>query len=261
MNTVISSPARSVYTTSDVISNTACIFIGQGCRCCSNIFPAPALSQASIQLKPFHLSTMQLLDLPPELLVNTLKFVGPDHFREDVRNVAISKVWYEFARPVLLSCIHLSTSTLRAGFLRSLKNASTLAAVQHYTSSVNIRLDIPKADGFSDEQHVGGVSHSDPSPTQAGIDLQKLGRVLRGFPQLRSLRIYPGQHELRVESFALSTLVSLQPGLTSLDIDLANVRFTDDESRSHMCKSISALMPSLVHLRCRLPYIVRTLLQ
>lgn len=191
---------------------------------------------------------MQLLDLPPELLVNILNFVSPDHFCENVGNVAISKVWYELARPVLLSCIHVSTATLRAGLLRALQNASTLAAAQRYTSTVNIRLDPPRADRFSKEQDVEGVSQYDPGPAQVAVDLEELGHVLHGLSQLRSLRIYPGQHELRVESSALSNLVSLQTGLTSLDIDLANVRFTDDESRSHMCKSISGLMPSLVHL-------------
>lgn len=152
------------------------------------------------------ISTMPLLDLPAELLVNILNFVGPDHFRKDARNVAISKLWYDFARPIPLSCIHLSASTLRTGVIRALQNASTLAASRRYTSTVNIRLDPPKANGFSDEQHVGGVSQSDPFPTQVGIDLQELGHVLRGFPQLRSLRIYPGQHELRVESLSCQIL-------------------------------------------------------
>lgn len=212
-------------------------------------------------LWPGSSAIMQLLDLPPELLVNILNFVGPDRFRNYVRNVAISKLWYEFARPVLLSCLYLSASTLRTGFLEPLQNANTLAAVQRYTTSVEIRLDTHKPDGSNGEQHVGGVRQSDPGLSQVAVDLEELGHVLHGFPQLRSLRIYPGQEVLWVQSSALSNLVWLQRGLTSLDIDLANVRYTDDESRSHMCESISGLMPSLVRLRCRLPYMVRSFLQ
>lgn len=52
VNSVISSPV--VYAASDVIFNTACLFIGQGCPCCNNISRAAARGQATIKLEPFH---------------------------------------------------------------------------------------------------------------------------------------------------------------------------------------------------------------
>lgn len=213
--------------------------------------------------KYFHSTIMQLLDLPSEILAIILNFVGPDHFRKHAGCLAISKSWYRFARPVLLSSIHLSTATLRAGLLRSLKDPGTLAATQRYTSTVSICLDPPSPEESDDGQHVWGLPHPGFGLSQVAIDIVQLGRVLRRLRQLRSLRIYPGKEELRVESSALKTLVSLQRGLTSLDIDLANVDYMDEEhvQRPRICESISDLMPSLVSLRCRLPYLVRILLQ
>lgn len=201
---------------------------------------------------------MQLLHLPPEILVTILNFVGPDHFRKHAGCLAISKAWYRFARPVLLSRIHLSTSTLRSGLLRALGDPGTLAATQRHTTAVTLCLDPPSPDGSSDEQHVGYVLDPGTGLTQVGTDLVELGSVLCGFTRLRSLRIHPGQDEIRLELHILAGLVSQLRRLTSLDIDLANVEYMETEIPAHMCTSISALLPSLVSLRCRLPYLVRT---
>lgn len=83
---------------------------------------------------------MELLDLPSELLVNIVNFVGPGYFREDVGRTAVSKVWYNVARPVLLSYVRLSTSSLLV-VLRSLRNQNALAAAQRFTAAVDLRLD------------------------------------------------------------------------------------------------------------------------
>ncbi|KAG8156620.1 hypothetical protein KVR01_013571 [Diaporthe batatas] len=203
---------------------------------------------------------MQLLHLPPEILVTILNFVGPDHFRKHAGCLAISKAWYRFARPVLLSCIQLSTSTLRSGLLRALRDPGTLAATQRHTTAVTLCLDPPSPDESSDEQHVGHVLDPGSGLTQVATDLVELGSVLCGFTQLRSLRIHPGQDELRLEIHVLAGLVSQLRRLTSLDIDLANVEYMETEIPAHMCTSISALMPSLVSLRCRLPYLCEQIL-
>lgn len=206
-----------------------------------------------------HHSNMGLFNLPPEIIKDVFDFVGPGYFHQDVGRLAVSRIWFDFARPVHLSYIRLSCSSLRP-ILKSLRDRNILAAVQQCSATIDLCLD--QHDTWHADPVDPAGQHQTPSRelSLAGQDLEELGGMLRGFSTLRTLRIYPGPEKLRIENFALSSLISGLPRLTSLDIDLANVEYLDwpGEPPAHLCKSISTLLPSLEHLRCRLPWLVRS---
>lgn len=180
-----------------------------------------------------------LQNLPPELVARVFEYVGSDFFRHDVRRVAISRRWYEFARPVLLGQVCLSTSSL-GPVLRVVENEETLAAIQNLTESFELYLDPPEEEG------------------SAGAALEELGSRLQQLTQLHTLSIHPGTTAISLEPQIWRDFLSLGY-LTSLSIDLANVDWTPAEQTSyHMCEAIGTLLPSLQQLRCRLPCIVRS---
>lgn len=181
-----------------------------------------------------------LQKLPPELVARVFEYIGTDFFRHDVRRVAISKRWYEFARPVLLSQVCLSTSSL-GPVQRAFDDEETLAAVQNFTKSFKLYLDPPEDEG------------------SAGTALEELGSRLQQLTQLHTLNMHPGTTAISLEPQIWRDFLSLGY-LTSLTIDLANVDWTPAEQTSyHMCEAIGTLLPSLKQLRCRLPYVVRSL--
>lgn len=187
------------------------------------------------------MSTGNLLQrLPPELVARVFEYVGPDFFQHDVRRVAISRQWYDFARPVLLSHLYFSTSLL-GRVLRALGKEEILAATQTFTKSFDIYLAPLEEEG------------------SAGATLEELGSRLQRLTQLHMLSIQPGATPISLGPQTWRNFLSLGH-LTSLTIDLANVDWTPTEQNSyHMCEAIGALLPSLKQLRCRLPYIVRSL--
>lgn len=181
-----------------------------------------------------------LQKLPPELVARIFEYVGTDFLRYDVRCVAISKRWYEFARPVLLSQMCLSTSSLGPA-LRAFEDEETLAAVQNFTKSFELYLDSPEDEG------------------SAGTALEGLSSRLQQLTQLHTLSMHPGTTAISLEPQIWGDFLSLGY-LTSLTIDLANVDWTPAEQNSyHMCEAIGTLLPSLKQLRCRLPCIVGSL--
>lgn len=178
--------------------------------------------------------------IPPELVAWVFEYIGSGFFRRDVRRVAISKRWYEFARPVLLGNVCLSINSL-GPMLRAFENRETLVAAQNLTKSVDLYLEPPERDD------------------SAEASLSELNSKLQHFKQLHILSIHPGTTAINLEPQIWRSFLSLGY-LTSLTIDLANVDWTPAEQKSnHICEAIGTLLPSLKQLRCRLPYIVRSL--
>lgn len=187
-------------------------------------------------------SSNMLQSLPPELVARVFEYLGSDFFRHDVRLVAISKRWYEFARPVLLSQVCLLASSLEP-VLRAFEHEEIMAAAQNLTKSCDLYLEPPEEEG------------------SAGATVEELGSRLQQLTQLHTLSIHPGITAISLEPQSWRDYLSLGY-LTSLTIDLANVYWIPAEQTSyHICEAIRTLLPTLKQLRCRLPCIVRSLAQ
>lgn len=183
--------------------------------------------------------TSNLLEkLPAELVARVFEYIGSGFFRHDVRRVAISKRWYEFARPLLLGHVCVSVSSLRP-VLGVFENEEILFAAQNLTKSVDLYLEPTQRDD------------------SAEASLRELNSRLQHFKQLHILSIHPGTEAINLEPQIWRGFLSLGY-LTSLTIDLANIDWAPAEQTYHICEAIRTLLPSLKQLHCRLPCIVRS---
>lgn len=189
-----------------------------------------------------------LLSLPPELLLFIFPFVGVKNFRQDVRRLAVSKKWYTYARPILLSTLRLSSEDLQP-LLLATEGSTTLAAVQRATKHIDLVL----AGRNSHYAAIGDFLLTDQT------SLEKLAHNLVDFAALRSLIISTRGHSTIMPGRLLSSFASLNQ-LTSLKVDLAPFLF-ERAPTHHVCESISQLLPNLEILHCRLPHMCEDLLK
>ncbi|KAI7787772.1 hypothetical protein LA080_014144 [Diaporthe eres] len=194
-------------------------------------------------------STNPLLSLPPELLLPIFSFIGGKNFRQDVRRLAVCKMWYAYARPVLWNSLSLRMTWRLLPVVRAM-GTGTLAAAQKLTKHIDLTL--RRTSSRLDPQD---LAHS---PIE---DLEELASELKDFAALRTLVIRPEGHGWLYSIMPIrifSSFASLHQ-LTSLEMDLADMVF-DPSPRPHLCESLSQLIPNLKRLRCRLPRICLDLL-
>ncbi|KAL1849368.1 hypothetical protein Daus18300_013299 [Diaporthe australafricana] len=191
-------------------------------------------------------STNLLLSLPPELLIPIFSYVGIGNFRQDVRRLAVSKEWYAFTRPILLGNLRLHTTDLRP-MLRAMRGAKKLAAAQQLAKHIDLTIDSPPPN-----PQLGDKT------SQTIYALEELSSKLKGFDVLRTLAIRSRlADDCAMSNQVFSGFVDHRH-LTSLEIDLVDIRF--ERTPVHLCDYISQLIPNLKRLGCRLSRICSELL-
>ncbi|KAI8664554.1 hypothetical protein NCS55_00964700 [Fusarium keratoplasticum] len=209
---------------------------------------------------------MNLLLLPTEILLLILRLLGPAFFRCDTRRLMVSKWWYDLARLVLLRDLEFSAKSLPKFF-----RADMSSLVHQHTRTVNIAFD-----GIQDRKAVLSASPDvrekmvSDWTTNVANDLTSLAAILQDCRNLRSLKLEP-RPNWRARSVFLRTwfssdaLVSLLSvaHLTCLEFDAVCTGIGGASSRpgSHICEDISALLPTLRRLRCRMRMICPRILK
>ncbi|KAK2759012.1 hypothetical protein FQN54_003110 [Arachnomyces sp. PD_36] len=229
---------------------------------------------------------MSIQRLPPELLLLTIEYLGASFFHEDVRRLTLFKLWYPFARSVLLEDLKVSFKTLGSVFsapgaeetLESLK--STVREVEFAFRGLDCWDPI-----FPPPRPGPGT----PSPIEAGStssawsqdlkaraqwiswlddNLSKMTSILSTCHKLHTLRFkaFRGNHYQLlflprpdyIHEQTMSRLLSLS-NLTTLEMDTCGTSFLPPEDegrqRNHICLHISRLLPQLHCLRLRMRHI------
>ncbi|RSL69575.1 hypothetical protein CEP53_002204 [Fusarium sp. AF-6] len=207
---------------------------------------------------------MSLLQFPTEVLLLILRLLGAAFFRDDIRRLMVSKLWYELARPILLEDLVFSEQSLQK-FL----NLDMSSLVHQHTRTVNFALD-----GVQDDRGVATASRHKQQYILAqwvanvGEDLISLASILQDCKNLRSVELKPGPKWLVTwvmsrTWFLPNALISLLNvgHLTCLEFDTISTgiggpsRGTGGPSYRetfHLCDNINALLPTLRRLRCRM---------
>ncbi|KAM0421358.1 hypothetical protein ACHAPT_010893 [Fusarium lateritium] len=200
---------------------------------------------------------MHLLQLPPEILLLILRLLGSEFFRGDARRLHVAKSWYDLARPILLRNLEFSAQSLEK-FLAT----DDAPLIQKHTRTIKIRLN-----GFRDWESVpedlprlrrraladwSFDLHNNVTALAAILqDCTNLGRV--EFHARQERRIWNVVRREYLTSASLARLLSVGH-LTCLEVDTAGSGFCESNKRfrSHICDDISALLPTLRRLRCRM---------
>ncbi|KAI8629335.1 hypothetical protein F5Y19DRAFT_432287 [Xylariaceae sp. FL1651] len=219
---------------------------------------------------------MSLLQLPTELLLHILGYLGPEFFRQDITRLTISTRWYRLAWQLLVRDLQLTTRSL----VRFTKDEAVLLRSHPFITTVQLSFY-----GFNDPKPLTQIAHhaKDPDDTdgitiyerilQLNSSLATLATMLHRCPCLRDLKIKAGpgdpqylEHNLGRRGYLLAkplaSLLSVHH-LTSLELDTAGSYPLSDagDSGTHLCCSIGSLLPSLRRLRCRMDIICDALLK
>lgn len=216
---------------------------------------------------------MSIAQLPSEIILQILGYLGSEFFAHDTRKLTISRTWYDLAWRVLVRDLHLTPRSLR----RFTENEeAVLRRSSPYITTIELLLDVgiestsihslPTNDSLNASGNVGGI---DSCPARLDLSLAKLAAALPRCPKIRSLRIQArGQgsspspdHPSYLNTATIAALFS-PPHLTSLDLDTAGCRLKPSQNGNiHLCRSINSLLPSLRRLRCRMEDICERLLE
>lgn len=197
---------------------------------------------------------MALLDLPPELLLLILDYLGAGFFRGDIiRRLTVSKKWFDLAWRILARDLRLTGRSVG----RFPKNSKAIERSQRNIVAVGLYLksyECPSPSSSEDPpQSVFG--DADASSSRLNSSLVKLATTLQRCPGTRSLVVEVRALGLHCWGFLmakpLADLLSLRH-MTSGEFDTASCYLTQARvSGVHLCRSINALLPSLRRLRCR----------
>lgn len=214
---------------------------------------------------------MSLLQLPPEILFKVFGLLGPAFFHQHVDRLLVSRRWYDFALPAFYQDFELLGGVPLARFAEASKREAVLRSMQKNIRSVSLVLEgceNPRSTGCT----LDGRLIRDPL-AQAGKEwpskfdgyLATFASVLQKCTKLRYLHLTAKPEESRfvlftglrrsyLEPQSLVNLLSITH-LTSLEIDEPgdDLRYMPpDVPRVHLCDIISAMIPTLRQLRCRL---------
>lgn len=221
---------------------------------------------------------MCLRRLPPEILVLIFTHLGSAFFCQDARRLVVAKWWYHLAWPVLLHDLDLSAESLR-DFILAARKPGVASRIRHHVRTVRLRLG-----GFEGWRWRQVVESGSTYPIEIDLEvvntwtselngcLAALAGLLQQSTRLRSLKL-----EARLEKVdpVLGTgardylmavpqlkLASINY-LTSLDMDLVGTHLIGqiEDNSLHLCGSISAMLPNLRRLRCRMRTICPRLLE
>ncbi|KAF2021851.1 hypothetical protein BU24DRAFT_339445 [Aaosphaeria arxii CBS 175.79] len=219
---------------------------------------------------------MSLLQLPPELLIQVMDYVGSSFFAEDLERLIICKYWFSVACSAYFKHLRLCQKTLRR-LLSSQFVDRNLSLVKDNLEFLDIDLK-----GFEDwnYEYLPG-SPSDPQDlyysdmtstkpilavwtTVLNHDLTQLYMTAEQSWKFRGLHIrawserHPHFHlRPRRDYLFLSTVRTLLMAehLSVLELDLCGTLLVprdEDGDDPHICTSISALLPTLSRLKLRM---------
>ncbi|KAK4112797.1 hypothetical protein N656DRAFT_836830 [Canariomyces notabilis] len=193
---------------------------------------------------------MQLLQLPPELLLHTFEYLGSAFFREDLSRLTISRRWYDFAWPTLVRNLELTSKSL----VKFLDNNAIIRHSRPYIAGVSVYLYRP----------LGAPPAYAIFPRSQDVQSAcTLAAVLHQCPGLRRLKLclepYCVDDDLMVKP--LTDFLSIRH-ITSLEFDVSGwPAACSRKINVHLCKTINLLLPSLRRLRCRMDWVCERLLR
>jgi hypothetical protein len=193
---------------------------------------------------------MALVQLPSELLLRILGYVGSQFFSQDVRRLAVSKRWYSIAWLILAEECHLTCRTLP----RFLTNEEAFERTQTHLRSIDLLV------AFQAPSHLE-LYFEEPWLAETNDRLTKLAVKLRRCPLLGRLHLVLSNNVFGLQPSSIPGLLSL-PNLTTLELEVGYhsvIPVRDD--RKHLCCCINALLPSLRRLRCRMISVCERLLE
>lgn len=228
---------------------------------------------------------MYLLDLPPELLLLTTQYLGASFFRDDLRRLTLCKLWYPFARTVLLADLKLSAKSLAQvlfapGAARRLEYLkSTLRGVEFAldgfddwesilptTTALSLGADASTSTGWNeDDSQVARAEWT----SHLNDNLSNFLALFRTCCSLRTFRFtafsecHPRLPALPRRNYlyepTMSRLLSLS-NLTTLELDTCGTSFISrndhqGQQQVHLCSHISRLLSQLHCLRLRMRHI------
>ena len=77
-----------------------------------------------------------LLQLPTEIQFHILSYLGPEFFRQDVRRLRVSRLWYGIAWRIMVQDLRLTTGPL----MKFTQERTVLARSQAFVTSVQLSL-------------------------------------------------------------------------------------------------------------------------
>jgi hypothetical protein len=213
---------------------------------------------------------MSLLSLPQELLLHILGYLGSSFFHEETRRLVVCKQWFASAHVVFLATIYLSSNTLER--LLNTQTETGLSQLKHNLRDVSLRLQ-----GFPDWQ--AGVARGpidsetlDTWTNDLDRKLTEFVGILRNCTNLEAIQLkalpecrltfanFPRWNYLHAGTLNYlhaGTLVNLLAvnNLTTLELDTWGTHLimrNGGGENTHICLSISALLPNLRRLRLRM---------
>lgn len=214
---------------------------------------------------------MLLLQLPPEILLYILGYLGPGFFLQDIYRLTISKKWYGLGWKILVRDLQLTATSLEM-FTR---DEAVVGRSQPHIVTLELFLE-----GYEDQRPLlpsnrRGIQPDDTDAVDEwtanlNSSLAKLAVMLQRCPGMRCLKLKAGPERpglgLRRQGYLmvkpLDDLLSLRH-LTTLHFDTAGSYPQSQacDSGIHLCRSINALLRSLRRLHCRMDSICESLLE
>jgi hypothetical protein len=211
---------------------------------------------------------MPMLSLPPGLLLIILRLVGSRELQQDTGRLLISQKWYTFARIILVEDLHLTTQTLTR--LETRRSLALQSFPGFQCRGLSISLEKCNEDVWRRSKN--RITHSRRTPLL--FSLQRLAKGQGNEGNLKTLIFeiprpkineaslpYNKKDQQKDWRLSPSSILGfldsrLMASLRTLDLDLANrFRAKHATKSAHYCPSIAKLLPSLIHVRLRLPRI------
>lgn len=207
--------------------------------------------------------TRTLLQLPAEIVLHILSYLGFDFFAQDVRLLSVSKAWYALAWPVFVREVRFTETTL----VKAMDGGATTSLNRIRLELNTVKLvfqghDVP-ADQLELMAVAGNAGEVDDVAYRLRPHLFKLCPLLMCSAGLRSLVITTKGLQRRGFQITkpLTSLLHNLWRLTSLEIDIVGWNMGQPwESDMHLCRSVNVQLPSLRRLRCRMDTVCDSLL-
>ncbi|KAK3376983.1 hypothetical protein B0T24DRAFT_701033 [Lasiosphaeria ovina] len=197
---------------------------------------------------------MELMNLPPELLLQVFGHVGAKSFRQDLGRLTVSRHWYSYAWPVLVGDIRLTATSL----LQFTADETLDLFLQRQPHIATLELNLTRNQDWTLRML-----------RKLGPAVERLATVLHWCAGLRTLTVRLRRRTLGVRGKALvvpplADLLSFRH-LTSLDFDAVGFATSHDQAHAspgpHACALLNGLLlTSLRRLRCRLDRVCDALL-
>lgn len=213
---------------------------------------------------------MHLLKLPSEILLEIIKHLKADFFREDLRRLSLCKRWYRLSRPILARDLSIPIQSLRH-FIEPLKDDPTKRFVQEHLKELSLNFDLIRDCAF-----LGWTTRSSPRdrlprwrPTLLK-DVATLYKTAPDFPRLRSVKV-AGLVAFFSDRIAMDVPFDVGSALSFLRVDSLTSLVIDLEKHSdcyqvtntdrHSCGLTSAIPQTLQRLHVGLPVICPDILK